>query len=68
MWIIPPETTNPEDDHVPPANDPPLFEYLIQEEGIPMANPVTRIPSVSQPLPRHLKDDQVTRLLAMITT
>ena len=45
-----------------------FFEYLIQEEGIPMANPVTRISiRLPKPLPRHLKDDQVTRLLAMIT-
>jgi site-specific recombinase XerD len=45
-----------------------FFEYLLQEEGIPMANPVTRISiRLPKPLPRHLKDDQVTRLLAMIT-
>jgi len=45
-----------------------FFEYLIQEEGIPTANPVTRISiRLPKPLPRHLKDDQVTRLLAMIT-
>ncbi len=45
-----------------------FFEYLIQEEGIPMANPVTRISiRLPKPLPRHLKDDQVTKLLAMIT-
>jgi site-specific recombinase XerD len=45
-----------------------FFEYLIIEEGIPMANPVTRISiRLPKPLPRHLKDDQVTRLLAVIT-
>jgi site-specific recombinase XerD len=45
-----------------------FFEYLIQEEGIPTANPVTRISiRLPKPLPRHLKDDQVTRLLGIIT-
>jgi len=45
-----------------------LFDYLIGEEGIPMMNPVTRISiRLPKPLPRHLKDDQVTRLLAVIT-
>jgi site-specific recombinase XerD len=44
-----------------------FFEYLLQEQGIPMANPVTRISiRLPKPLPRHLKDDQVTRLLAVI--
>jgi site-specific recombinase XerD len=44
-----------------------FFDYLIQEEGISMANPVTRISiRLPKPLPRHLKDDQVTRLLALI--
>jgi site-specific recombinase XerD len=44
-----------------------FFDYLIQEEAIPMANPVTRISiRLPKPLPRHLKDDQVTRLLAVI--
>jgi len=45
-----------------------FFDYLLQEEGIPMANPVTRISiRLPKPLPRHLKDDQVTRLLGVIT-
>ena len=45
-----------------------FFEYLMNEEGIPMDNPVTRISlRLSKPLPRHLKDDQVTRLFAVIT-
>jgi len=44
-----------------------FFDYLIQEEAIPMANPVTRISiRLPKPLPRHLKDDQVSRLLAVI--
>jgi site-specific recombinase XerD len=44
-----------------------FFDYLIQEEGISISNPVTRISiRLPKPLPRHLKDDQVTRLLAVI--
>jgi site-specific recombinase XerD len=44
-----------------------FFDYLINEEGIPMANPVIRISiRLPKPLPRHLKDDQVTRFLAVI--
>ena len=44
-----------------------FFDYLINEEGIPMVNPVTRISlRLPKPLPRHLKDDQVTRLFAVI--
>ncbi len=44
-----------------------LFDYLINEEQIPIANPVTRISiRLPKPLPRHLKDDQVTRLLTVI--
>ena len=44
-----------------------FFEYLLQEEGISLANPVTRISiRLPKPLPRYLKDDQVTRLLAVI--
>jgi site-specific recombinase XerC len=40
----------------------------MNEAGIPMDNPVTRISlRLSKPLPRHLKDDQVTRLFAVIT-
>jgi site-specific recombinase XerD len=45
-----------------------FFDYLMNEEGIPMVNPVTRISlRLPKPLPRHLKDDQVTRLFAVIT-
>jgi site-specific recombinase XerD len=44
-----------------------FFDYLIHEEEIPISNPVTRISiRLPKPLPRHLKDDQVTRLLALI--
>jgi site-specific recombinase XerD len=45
-----------------------FFDYLINEEAIPIVNPITRISlRLPKPLPRHLKDDQVTRLLAVIT-
>jgi site-specific recombinase XerD len=40
----------------------------MNEEGIPMVNPVTRISlRLPKPLPRHLQDDQVTKFLAVIT-
>src|SRR5512139_3314088 len=40
-----------------------FFDYLINEEGRAMLNPVTRISlRLPKPLPRHLKDDQVRRL------
>ncbi len=45
-----------------------FFDYLINEEGRTMVNPITRISlRLPQPLPRHLKDDQVRRLFAIIT-
>jgi site-specific recombinase XerD len=45
-----------------------FFDYLMNEEGRSMANPVTRISlRLPKPLPRHLQDDQVTRLFAIIT-
>jgi site-specific recombinase XerD len=45
-----------------------FFDYLINEEGRSMLNPVTRISlRLPKPLPRHLKDDQVTRLFTVIT-
>jgi len=44
-----------------------FFDYLMNEEGRPMVNPVTRISlRLPKPLPRHLKDDQVTRLFGVI--
>jgi site-specific recombinase XerD len=44
-----------------------FFDYLINEEGRSMLNPITRISlRLPQPLPRHLKDDQVRRLFAVI--
>jgi site-specific recombinase XerD len=45
-----------------------FFDYLVNEEGIRMINPVTRISlRLPKPLPRHLKDEQVTRLFGVIT-
>jgi site-specific recombinase XerD len=45
-----------------------FFDYLINEEGIPMNNPVTRISlRLPKPLPRHLLDNQVVILFAEIT-
>jgi site-specific recombinase XerD len=45
-----------------------FFDYLINEEGKPMLNPVTRISlRLPKPLPRHLKDDQVRRFFDGIT-
>jgi site-specific recombinase XerD len=44
-----------------------FFDYLMDEEGRSMVNPVTRISlRLPKPLPRHLKDDQVARLFAVI--
>jgi site-specific recombinase XerD len=45
-----------------------FFDYLLNEEGRSMVNPVTRISlRLPKPLPRHLKDDQVRRLFDGIT-
>jgi site-specific recombinase XerD len=45
-----------------------FFDYLINEEGRPILNPVTRISlRLPKPLPRHLKDDQVRELFDGIT-
>ncbi|RPJ04751.1 MAG: hypothetical protein EHM36_09405, partial [Deltaproteobacteria bacterium] len=42
-----------------------FFDYLINEEGRAITNPITRISlRLPKPLPRHLKDDQVRSLLA----
>lgn len=44
-----------------------FFDYLIDDEGMKTANPVTRISiRLPKPLPRHLKDDEVGKLLAVI--
>jgi site-specific recombinase XerD len=45
-----------------------FFDYLIEEEGIEMSNPVIRVSiRLPKPLPRHLKDEQVVRLFKVIT-
>ncbi len=45
-----------------------FFDYLMNEEGKLIINPVTRISlRLPKPLPRHLKDDQVRRLFEGIT-
>jgi len=45
-----------------------FFDYCINEEGLTMINPVTRISiRLPKPLPRHLKDDEVDTFLAVIT-
>src|SRR5512139_3445535 len=45
-----------------------FFDYLMNEEGQAILNPVTRISlRLPKPLPRHLKDDQVGRLFDGIT-
>jgi site-specific recombinase XerD len=45
-----------------------FFDYLMNEEGRSMVNPVIRISlRLPKPLPRHLQDDQVRRLFDGIT-
>lgn len=45
-----------------------FFDYLIDEEGIRIDNPVARVSiRLPKPLPRHLKDDQIGVLFAVIT-
>jgi site-specific recombinase XerD len=45
-----------------------FFDYLTNEEGRSILNPVTRVSlRLPKPLPRHLKDDQLTRLFSFIT-
>jgi site-specific recombinase XerD len=45
-----------------------FFDYLLNEEGKSILNPVARISlRLPKPLPRHLKDDQVRRLFDGIT-
>ena len=45
-----------------------FFDYLLDEEGRSMVNPVTRISlRLPKPLPRHLKDDQVRKLFGVVT-
>lgn len=45
-----------------------FFDYLIDDDGMEMTNPVNKISiRLPKPLPRHLKDDQVGKLLAVIS-
>jgi site-specific recombinase XerD len=45
-----------------------FFAYVIDDEGIPMANPITKVSiRLPKPLPRHVQDDQVRKFLAVIT-
>ena len=45
-----------------------FFEYLITEEQLPVATPITKVSiRLPKPLPRHLKDDQVHQFLRSIT-
>jgi site-specific recombinase XerD len=45
-----------------------FFAYLIDDEGIPMANPITKVSiRLPKPLPRHLQDDQMKKFLTIIT-
>ena len=45
-----------------------FFDYLINEDEMERANPVTKVSiRLPRPLPRHLKDDQVGTFLAVIT-
>ncbi len=44
-----------------------FFDYLINDEGMTIINPVTKVSiRLPKPLPRHLKDDDVQRLLAVV--
>ena len=47
-----------------------FYEYLRDEERLAMDNPVKRgyALKLSQPLPKHLRDEEVGRLLAIITS
>jgi len=45
-----------------------FFDYLIEEEGMKMNNPVIRVSiRLPKPLPRHLHDDQVAKFFKVIT-
>ncbi len=44
-----------------------FFDYLINDERMTISNPVTKVSiRLPKPLPRHLKDDDVERLLAVV--
>jgi site-specific recombinase XerD len=45
-----------------------FYDYLMSDEGMVMTNPIRKISiRLPKPLPRHLKDDQVANLFAVIT-
>jgi site-specific recombinase XerD len=46
-----------------------FYDYLINEEEVPMPHPVKRgyALRLSQPLPRHLRDEEIPRLFTVIT-
>ena len=45
-----------------------FFTYLNDDEGFPVANPITKVSiRLPKPLPRHVHDDQVRKFLAIIT-
>jgi site-specific recombinase XerD len=45
-----------------------FYDYLINEEGVAMVNPVKRgyVLKLSRPLPRYLRDEEIPRLFAVI--
>jgi len=45
-----------------------LYDYLINEENVPIVNPVKRgyVLKLSRPLPRYLRDEEIPRLFAVI--
>jgi site-specific recombinase XerD len=44
-----------------------FFDYLINDEGMALTNPITKVSiRLPKPLPRHLKDQDVERFLAVI--
>jgi site-specific recombinase XerD len=44
-----------------------FFDYLINDEGMTLTNPVTKVSlRLPKPLPRHLKDHEVEKFLAVI--
>jgi len=47
-----------------------FYEYLIEEEQVPISHPVKRGYSLrlSRPLPRYLRDEDVSRLFSVITS
>jgi site-specific recombinase XerD len=45
-----------------------FYDYLINEENVPIANPVKRgyVLKLARPLPRYLRDEEIPRLFAVI--